>query len=751
MPKAKKNNYQDWTVPNEDGPSKGGLGPRLVHEDPSLAPPRDDPGLKKGLGYGLDEEIEVDVREMVRKYEDHDLGELADGPERQVPAIKPNIKTDQLDNQYHQELEENLGPSFHHEESHEVRDEEQYENPAFQPEDDLQEPEKFHHEDPPPGNRMSHNHIQRQHSDALPAQPAYEFDAAAAREASKNQWSAERPGAPSVNERRPLDTMPAVPAREMTAARCDRKSGGDYRSRKASLPPVPGYNGGDDIAAQKKKAAAEGADRRGWKSRARGNGMVDYVVSKTGSKANRTVVILIASGLLAIVIAILFMIIYFSTGNKALPTVTIQPTDARPTDTGGSIVIVGVNLDATVRLSNRAFIPQYNNDLSPQYKSLADNFTNSMDDVFYGSDLGDVYNGTHVNGFSSGSVIVDFVIRLLSPPMTAPGDMTTPAGSIEDRLKKVEEDVQAAVQAVIEDAADDGGLDELGVDATSFVVTDVGVDVRVITEAPTTSSPPETTLRPTTQGPTTVIPTTEIPTTQRPTTEIPTTQRPTTEIPTTRTPDTTPPSIDCPESEVFYLANGEFSANVTWPPIDATDDSGQVTVTTDMSEGLWDTGDYTVVATATDPAGNSADCSFNITIKARTCPAGWLRRSNSCYRLAWSDPVPYAQALQLCSELGSFPFIPNVRAEFDFVVEFLGEADLGIQTIWLGCDDTNMDGKFLCLDGKRILLHNPWWAPGQPDSYETENCLVLFLGAMNLHDYPCTLANPNTLCERDAE
>lgn len=89
--------------------------------------------------------------------------------------------------------------------------------------------------------------------------------------------------------------------------------------------------------------------------------------------------------------------------------------------------------------------------------------------------------------------------------------------------------------------------------------------------------------------------------------------------------DTTPPSIECPESEVFYLSNGEFSANVTWPPIDATDDSGQVTVTTDMSEGLWYTGDYTVVATATDPAGNSADCSFNITIKGIDDPSELFR------------------------------------------------------------------------------------------------------------------------------
>ncbi|XP_041470550.1 uncharacterized protein LOC121420084 [Lytechinus variegatus] len=733
MPKARKNDYQDWTFPNKGG-GPSDLGPRMVHEDPSLTNPDDDhQGLKQGVRRVLDEEIEVDVKGLVRKYEEHDLGgEFADGPERRLPVIKRNINTDlPADNQYTEE-EVELGPSFQHEEQHE--------NPEFQIEDDFQpedypdDPETFYHNDPPLHNRVSY-HANRQESDALSTKQVKEFDAAAAREASKLQWSSQHsstPPCPPPNQRKQLDALPVVPAQEMTNARYDeldvhaRKGGSDYRSRK-----VPGYDESDDIAAQKKKAAAQAGDRMSWKSRARSRGdeMLDYVVSKAGSKANRTVVILIALGLFAILIAIVFMVIYFSTGQKSLPTVTMQPTDAGPTDTGGSIVIVGVNLDATVRLSNRAFIPQYNNDLSPQYRSLADNFTNTMDDVFYGSDLGDVYNGTQVNGFSPGSIIVDFVIMLLSPPMTAPGDMTTPAGSIDDRLKKIEEDVQAAVQEVIEEAADEGNLDELGVDSTSFVVNDVGVDVRVITEAPTTASSTGTTLRQTTPTTTLTPATTPIPV-------------------TTQTPDTTPPTIVCPEDKIVYLGTGEFSANVTWPPIEADDDSGHVTVTTDMTEGLWDAGEYTVVATATDPSGNSDQCSFNVTVKDRTCPAGWLRRTDGCYRLAWADPVDYPQAVQLCSELDSFPFVPNSRSEMDFALEFLG--DIGIGYIWVGCDDKDTQRRFECLDGSRIGSQSNLWHPGQPNSYNSENCVALVFG-QRLHDWSCTWNQPRTLCERVAD
>ena len=65
-----------------------------------------------------------------------------------------------------------------------------------------------------------------------------------------------------------------------------------------------------------------------------------------------------------------------------------------------------------------------------------------------------------------------FQVRMLSPPISPDQeDTSTPASSIEDRIKKVEEEVEVAVREVIEDAADEGNLDELGVDSTSLVVT----------------------------------------------------------------------------------------------------------------------------------------------------------------------------------------------------------------------------------------------------------------------------------------
>ena len=64
-----------------------------------------------------------------------------------------------------------------------------------------------------------------------------------------------------------------------------------------------------------------------------------------------------------------------------------------------------------------------------------------------------------------------------------------------------------------------------------------------------------------------------------------------------------------------YTEGSEPTANISWGAPNATDDSGQVSVTPNMDPGLWPAGDYYVVLTATDPSGNTAQCSFNITVK----------------------------------------------------------------------------------------------------------------------------------------
>lgn len=88
--------------------------------------------------------------------------------------------------------------------------------------------------------------------------------------------------------------------------------------------------------------------------------------------------------------------------------------------------------------------------------------------------------------------------------------------------------------------------------------------------------------------------------------------------------DTEPPTITCPaDITVAESSPGSGSANVTFAPT-ATDNSGQVTVTTDIPSGSsFPVGTTTVTATASDAASppHTASCTFKVTVSSgnNTC------------------------------------------------------------------------------------------------------------------------------------
>src|SRR5712691_9976713 len=85
--------------------------------------------------------------------------------------------------------------------------------------------------------------------------------------------------------------------------------------------------------------------------------------------------------------------------------------------------------------------------------------------------------------------------------------------------------------------------------------------------------------------------------------------------------DTEAPTISCPADVTApESSHGSGSANVTYPDPTATDNSGQVTVTTDHASGSsFPVGTTTVTATATDPAGHTATCTFHVTVVQSDC------------------------------------------------------------------------------------------------------------------------------------
>ncbi|XP_041480192.1 uncharacterized protein LOC121427594 isoform X25 [Lytechinus variegatus] len=339
-----------------------------------------------------------------------------------------------------------------------------------------------------------------------------------------------------------------------------------------------------------------------------------------GNETNRSrkiaicsVIVLIVLSMLIILGAGIYVIISFlgplSTSSSAGTTAqTLLPVTPRPV----MVVVVGVELDATVSLSNRAFIPAYNNDLSPQYQELSLNFTNTMDAVFYNSDLRGIYNGTTVNGFSAGSVVVNFTINLIQAP-TVPtqdpsGSTAQPPGDggIDDQISAVRGQVEVSIKEVIQIAENNGELTTLGVDSTSLAVTKVSVDVetQTVSEAPTTV------------------------------------------IPSTPSPDQEPPVIECPDDVTAETDPGAAYGFVSWTNPTATDNSGDVTVEVDFVPGQLPIGSRNVTATATDSSGNSAQCVFVATVvdveaPVAICPDNITRSTDlgqAYATVSWSSP-----------------------------------------------------------------------------------------------------------------
>ncbi|HRI26987.1 MAG TPA: HYR domain-containing protein [Chitinophagales bacterium] len=122
--------------------------------------------------------------------------------------------------------------------------------------------------------------------------------------------------------------------------------------------------------------------------------------------------------------------------------------------------------------------------------------------------------------------------------------------------------------------------------------------------------------------------------------------------------DTQAPTITCPSVSATPAAAGLCSANVTIP-IPTTNDNCSVALVvnnktgTNNASGVYNLGTTTVVYTVTDGSGNTASCSFNVTVTDTqapviTCPAPVTTNtlSGSCAALV---TIPLATATDNCS------------------------------------------------------------------------------------------------------
>nr|XP_054749597.1 uncharacterized protein LOC129255061 [Lytechinus pictus] len=257
---------------------------------------------------------------------------------------------------------------------------------------------------------------------------------------------------------------------------------------------------------------------------------VDVPDSKGTRNWSKGKIVAIVVGITLAVVAICGVIagvvVVVSSGEE---TATVSPTDPVFIE---EVVVSSINVSGSMSFGDKVFTEAYNDSSSEQYQELETNFTVVMDAVFLSGEYADVYNGTYVTGFSSGSIIVNFYVVLLDIQDLIE-DTQTDSGSTNEEvdssialIAQIETTALQIVNTVLEEATEENStsvLVAIGITVGSATVLEVSVDIEIITVAPPASTPTAATTTSTTKLPTTTATTTLSTSTAAPTTSAVTT------------------------------------------------------------------------------------------------------------------------------------------------------------------------------------------------------------------------------------
>ncbi|XP_030831233.1 mucin-17 isoform X5 [Strongylocentrotus purpuratus] len=131
---------------------------------------------------------------------------------------------------------------------------------------------------------------------------------------------------------------------------------------------------------------------------------------------------------------------------------------------------------------------------------------------------------------------------------------------------------------------------------------------------------------------------------------------------------TDPMLVGCPSGATGMLLPGQSQTTVTWNPPTSSDNSGQSTQTSTYSPpASFPFGNTQVTYTVTDDAGNSAMCTFTVTVTSQStdttppeivCPGNQevLAPNGQSVLVNWNQPTPNEQATLVASRTSNTPF-----------------------------------------------------------------------------------------------
>ncbi|XP_060590965.1 perlucin-like isoform X3 [Ruditapes philippinarum] len=138
------------------------------------------------------------------------------------------------------------------------------------------------------------------------------------------------------------------------------------------------------------------------------------------------------------------------------------------------------------------------------------------------------------------------------------------------------------------------------------------------------------------------------------------------------------------------------------------------------------------------------------------CPIDFIKHENSCYHIFATPTLKWWEAMAYCEIYGGGEgTLATVESESEqlFLENELKKAfpnPVG-KDFWLGANDVTHEGTWVWIKKDEYVQEYTHWAPGEPSSRTSENCLALYDGLQyKWNDAPCNLPE-GFICELPLE
>ncbi|XP_071807864.1 C-type lectin domain family 4 member M-like [Asterias amurensis] len=124
----------------------------------------------------------------------------------------------------------------------------------------------------------------------------------------------------------------------------------------------------------------------------------------------------------------------------------------------------------------------------------------------------------------------------------------------------------------------------------------------------------------------------------------------------------------------------------------------------------------------------------------KPCPPTWSQWQDKCYKVHDAE-VTWGEGTQICVESGGMMVVPQSKEDLQHILNMFS-----CDKFLIGCNDIEVEGTWVCLDGEGLDVKDKRWRSGQPDSSGGNQDCAIFTSA-GLFDLGCG-SKRRLICQR---